>query len=170
MPRSFSTIARALFPAAIDRRAGPQPGGVAILHAAETPEVGALVTWAAIAHADRFGEAEKEAWRRGGTVGVVNARTGQTFQLRRDFLDDLESHRERYDLLARAREVSCPWLLLHGADDESVPCAEGTELCRAAAARGRRSVAPERRAGVGAHLRGEAPALEHPGEPPARPR
>jgi pimeloyl-ACP methyl ester carboxylesterase len=94
--------------------------------------VRALVTWAGIAHADRFGEAAREAWRRGEAHPVINARTGQTFLLRPDYLIDLEAHRTRYDFVARAAAVGCPWLLVHGAADETVPPLEGDRLYRAA--------------------------------------
>ncbi len=107
-------------------------GGMAIVHAARDPSVRALVTWAAIAHADRFGPDAGAAWERGETVPVTNARTGQTFRLRRDFWDDLRRHRELYDLRARAAEIRIPWLLIHGEGDETVPRAEASALYEAA--------------------------------------
>jgi alpha-beta hydrolase superfamily lysophospholipase len=136
-------------------------GGIALLHAAGAPETSALVTWAAIASASRFGPDAERIWRAGGSVPVVNARTGQTFHLRPDFFLDLESRAERYDFLARAREIGCPWLLLHGEEDETVPVTEGEQLLQAAggdAAAGR--VRFQRVAGAG-HTFGAAHPLAH---------
>jgi dienelactone hydrolase len=107
-------------------------GGMALLQAAGAPETRALVTWAAIASASRFGPEAEEAWRRGGSVPVVNARTGQTFHLRPDFYRELTEQAPRFDFLAHAGAVRCPWLLLHGAADETVPVAEGEQLYHAA--------------------------------------
>ena len=53
-------------------------GGIALLGAAERPEVKALATWAAVSHFDRIAdEATLAEWRRTGVYEVVNARTGQ---------------------------------------------------------------------------------------------
>jgi dienelactone hydrolase len=107
-------------------------GGAAILAAASEPwreRVRALVTWAAICRVDRYTEAEKRSWRGTGELPVVNSRTGQQLALGRVLLEDVERHAAgRLDILAAAGRLAAPWLIVHGADDESVPAGEASEL------------------------------------------
>jgi uncharacterized protein len=112
-------------------------GGAAILAAASPPwrdRIRALVTWAAISHVDRYTQEEKRVWRATGELPVVNARTGQRLALGRGLLEDVERHAaSSLDILAAAGRVAAPWLIVHGADDESVPAAEAVELAARAA-------------------------------------
>lgn len=96
-------------------------GGVALLHAARHGDTLAVVTWAAIDDVDRFDAATKAAWRRDGAITVHNARTGQVHRIELGALDDVEANRERLDVLAAARRLRMPTLVLHGTDDTSVP-------------------------------------------------
>jgi dienelactone hydrolase len=110
-------------------------GGTSILAAAAEPwrdRLKAIVTWAAVGTFDRIGEKEKEQWRRVGAMPVVNARTGQHLRLALSILEDGNARRQEYDLSAAARRRTAPWLLLHGADDETVPVAEAHSLAAAA--------------------------------------
>lgn len=109
-------------------------GGNSILAAAREPwrnRVRALVTWASVATFDRYSDEQKEGWRRDGELPVVNARTGQQLALGLDLLEELES-RSELDILAAARSVRAPWLIVHGEDDESVPVTEADRLAEAA--------------------------------------
>ncbi|MCZ6506763.1 MAG: prolyl oligopeptidase family serine peptidase [Acidobacteria bacterium] len=110
-------------------------GGISILTAAIQPWRGrlkALVTWAAVGTFDRIGEKEKEQWRRLGALPVINARTDQRLELALSVLEDVVARRQEYDLTAAAARLTAPWLLLHGADDETVPVAEAHSLAAAA--------------------------------------
>ncbi|MBD3161735.1 MAG: alpha/beta fold hydrolase [Candidatus Latescibacteria bacterium] len=107
-------------------------GGAALVHAAEDPGLAALVTWSAVARFDRYGPEAVAAWERGETVPVTNARTGQTFHLQPRFWTTYAADRSRYDLLARAAALAHPWLIVHGAADETVPVEEARELHRVA--------------------------------------
>ncbi|HEX2251699.1 MAG TPA: alpha/beta hydrolase, partial [Thermoanaerobaculia bacterium] len=116
---------------------GHSRGGAVALLAAAHPEladvpVRALVTWAAIARVDRWSDEEKEAWRRDGSLPVVNSRTGQVLPLGIDLLRDVETHRTELDLAAAARRRRAPWLIVHGSDDTSVGAEEGERLAAAA--------------------------------------
>ncbi|MEA2605207.1 MAG: uncharacterized protein QOF89_6199 [Acidobacteriota bacterium] len=113
-------------------------GGDAILAAARSANsqgrdrVRALVTWAAIADVDRFTPEQKEQWRRQGEMPVVNARTGQRLALGPGMLAEIEERRPDLDVLAAAATVRAPWLIVHGADDESVPLEDGRRLAERA--------------------------------------
>ncbi len=123
-------------PGAVDReRIGlfghSRGGGIALLAAAHEQlraRLRALVTWSAVATFDRTGDGEKRAWREAGAFEVVNARTGQRLALGVELLDDFEANRERLDLVAAAKRRTAPWLVVHGAVDETVPATEGERL------------------------------------------
>ena len=111
-------------------------GGGALLASARPPwreRVRALVTWAAISDVDRFTAEQKEEWRRHGELPAVNSRTGQRLALGLGLLTDVEERRAELDLLAAAGTRRAPWLIVHGADDESVPADEGRRLAERAA-------------------------------------
>jgi pimeloyl-ACP methyl ester carboxylesterase len=110
-------------------------GGDAILAAARAPwreRLRSLVTWAAIADVDRFTPAQKEEWRRQGEMPVVNARTGQRLALGPGMLAEIEERRPGLDILGAAAALRAPWLIVHGADDESVPVEDGQRLAERA--------------------------------------
>ena len=116
-------------------------GAVALLAAARDPRVAGLVTWAAVAHFDRWDEATRRAWRERGVLEVANARTKQIFRVTTAVLDDIEAHRAgRLDLTRAAGAVKAPHLIVHGDADESVSIAEGRLL--AAWGRGELRVIP----------------------------
>ena len=111
-------------------------GGGAILAAAHPDWQGrlrALVTWAAVGTFDRFNQATKQRWREEGAVPIENARTGQRLELGIELLADLEQRQAELDLAAAARRLRAPWLIVHGAADETVPATEAESLHRAAA-------------------------------------
>ncbi len=109
-------------------------GGVAVVGAARDRRVKALATWAAVASFERYSAAERERWRREGRIEVVNARTGQVLPIGLPLLEDLEAHRHgALDIVAAAGRISVPWLIAHGASDESVPAREAELLARASA-------------------------------------
>ena len=104
-------------------------GGIAVLQGALDPGVRALVTWAAIADVDRWSDAERDAWREGGTLAVVNGRTKQRFALGTALLNEVESAPgTRLDIQLAARTLRATWLVVHGTADETVPIAESERL------------------------------------------
>ncbi len=126
------TLGAPLDPARLGLAGHSRGGGVALLGAAERPEVKALSTWAAVSRFDRIAdETTLAAWRRAGVYEVLNSRTGQVLPMGVEFLDDVLGNLDRLDLLAAARRLDVPWLLLHGTADETVPFAEAEALARA---------------------------------------
>jgi uncharacterized protein len=104
-------------------------GGVAVLHAAGDPRVGALVTWAAVSSVERWSPQAVAAWRDAGEMEVVNARTRQRLQLTTEILDDVERNAAgSLDILGAAGRVAVPWLIVHGVEDESVSHMEAEAL------------------------------------------
>ena len=113
-------------------------GGLALIHAAERGDCRRVVTWSAVATFDRFDDEAKALWRSTGSLPILNARTGQELRLDVSALEDLEAHRERFDVATACRRIGVPVLLVHGSDDETVPLAECRRLADAIDRRHRR--------------------------------
>ena len=111
-------------------------GGQAILAAAADDRIGAVATWAAVSHFDRWTEETKTEWRAEGRIWIMNARTGQQMPLDVGLLEDFEANRARLDVSDAATHVDAPWLIVHGRDDLTVSSDEGRALADVAA-RGR---------------------------------
>ena len=107
-------------------------GGIAVLVAAARPRITALVTWAAISTVQRWPEEMKARWRAEGRLEVLNQRTGEVLPLFTDILDDVERHGSVLEIEAAAERIGVPWLIVHGAEDETVPPLEGRRLAAAA--------------------------------------
>ncbi len=106
-------------------------GGVGVLRAAADDRIGCLVTWSAVARFDRWDREALERWRQQGFTEVLNARTGQVFQLRADFLDDFAAHAaDRLNVERCASRLTIPHLVVHGTADESVPVDEALALAK----------------------------------------
>jgi alpha-beta hydrolase superfamily lysophospholipase len=105
-------------------------GATAILYAGvEGADVNALVTWAAIAHIDRWLPADALEWRKRGFIEILNKRTGETLLLGTDVLDEFELHgATKVNIEAAARRVKAPWLIVHGTGDTTVPHTEAERL------------------------------------------
>ena len=104
-------------------------GGIAILRAARDSHVHALATWAAISTVKRWPYDVADEWRARGYLEVPNARTGQTFRLRTQVIDEATQHGDgMLDIGAAAESLLCPWLIVHGDGDETVHASEGEHL------------------------------------------
>ncbi len=66
-----------------------------------------------------------------GFLETPSARTGQTLRMSRAFLTEQLAHPAAHDLIALARRITCPVLLLHGTEDPTVPAACSRQLAAA---------------------------------------
>jgi len=93
-------------------------GTVALMFAAQEPEVAALATIAAPAvparWAHELSHAERERWHRAGLYEWRGMRLKPTF------LDDVE----HINVLADVSRIVCPMLITHGTFDDVVPCSD----------------------------------------------
>jgi dienelactone hydrolase len=104
-------------------------GGLALITAARDAAIGSVVTLAGVNRANRLPmDAVRHALKSLGHVPIENARTGQIMRIGREFFDELDQHGEAFDIQAAAARVRCPWLLIHGAADETVPLEEAHDL------------------------------------------
>jgi dienelactone hydrolase len=103
-------------------------GGVALVQAAQTNKVNALVTWAAISTFQRYDDGQMKQWQHNGYIEIENARTKQMLRLDRVILDDLLKNKSKLDILAAAQKIKIPTLVIHGDQDISVPVDEGRAI------------------------------------------
>lgn len=108
-------------------------GAIALLSASRIQYCEGIITWSAISRVDRWDPATVEMWRRQGTMIVENSRTGQKMPMSTRMLDDLEQHRQAFDVDRAVEGLSAPLLVVHGGRDESVPLAEARHIASRAA-------------------------------------
>jgi pimeloyl-ACP methyl ester carboxylesterase len=107
-------------------------GGLSILQAANNPYVKGLVTWSSIADFSSLWEqGREEEWKKEGKIYVINARTKEKMPLNVTLLQDFNSNKEKLDILAAAKQISIPWLIVQGDEDVNVPFETAQELANA---------------------------------------
>ncbi|MEE9207253.1 MAG: alpha/beta fold hydrolase [Gemmatimonadota bacterium] len=131
-------------------------GAAAVITASENEDVGAVATWAAISSVERYEKSFVEELEANGVVYITNARTGQEMPLYPDILADIRENRARLDILGAVATMTCPYLIVHGDADMTVPVAEARALADAAGRNGRLEVI----AGAGHTMGSVHPFLE----------
>lgn len=97
-------------------------GGLSILQTANNPSVKGLITWSSIADFSSLWKKEQEdEWRRTGKIEMLNTRTKEKMPLNITLLEDFENHKDQFDILAAAKRIHVPWLIIHGDNDINVP-------------------------------------------------
>lgn len=104
-------------------------GGISIVGAAEDKRIKKLVTMASISGFRNLWPKEtEEQWHLQGIAYFLNKRTGQELPVKSTLLDDLDKNPGRLDILTKAKEVTQPWLIVHGDADPTVPVSSANEL------------------------------------------
>lgn len=104
-------------------------GGLAILQAANNPYVKGLITWSAISAFNTLWNKEQEDdWRKDGKIEVINARTKEKMPLNLTLLEDFEANQQQFDILANAKRINIPWLIVQGGEDINVPFEHAQKL------------------------------------------
>jgi dienelactone hydrolase len=103
-------------------------GASALLHTTQNKNIKALVTWAAISTFHRYTKEQIQQWQKAGFIEIENVRTKQMLRLDKEILDDLLKNKEKLDILAAAKKIKIPTLVIHGDNDTSVPADEGRAL------------------------------------------
>jgi pimeloyl-ACP methyl ester carboxylesterase len=104
-------------------------GGISIIKAAEDKRVNKLITMASVAtFRNLWPQAIEKQWKLSGVFYFPNKRTGQDMPVKATLLDDLDRNPGRLNILARAADVTQPWLLLHGTADTVVPVSHAHDL------------------------------------------
>jgi dipeptidyl aminopeptidase/acylaminoacyl peptidase len=108
-------------------------GATAVLRAGDDRRIRAVVTWSAVSTLWRYSERELTAWKAQGFLEFFNSRTKQQMRIAYGAVEDLEAHRERFDVLHAVAALQVPLLLVHGAEDVAVPVQEARDIQAASA-------------------------------------
>ncbi|WP_432712391.1 alpha/beta hydrolase family protein [Pedobacter sp.] len=104
-------------------------GGLALIKAAIDARINKIVTWSSIADFGSLWKPEQEEeWERTGKIYIENARTKEEMPLNSTLLTDFRSHQQEYDILTAAKQLTIPWLIVHGDDDVNVPFSVAEQL------------------------------------------
>jgi pimeloyl-ACP methyl ester carboxylesterase len=107
-------------------------GGISIIKTAEDKRIQKLVTMASISSFHNlWPKSAEEQWRLQGMMYMLNSRTNQQMPLKSTLLDDLERNPGRLDILAKAAQLTQPWLIVHGDEDKTVSLNHAKELHQA---------------------------------------
>ena len=104
---------------------GHSRGGTdAILYAQNDKRIHALISWAAVAGAKtpwrNWTPQELEEWRENGVRFLKNGRTGQEMPIYYQLYEEYQQNSRELDVEKAARNITKPWLICHGSEDESV--------------------------------------------------
>ena len=92
-------------------------GGDAILFGAQHPQVKGIVTWNGVADVNLFDVKLRAEIAEHGVGYIANARTGQQMPIRKVVIDDVDEHKDEYDLLAKVAQMEKPLLIMQGEKD-----------------------------------------------------
>jgi pimeloyl-ACP methyl ester carboxylesterase len=124
-----TAISRALHVYLIGHSMG---GGISIIKTAEDKRIKKLATMASISSFHNlWPKSAEEQWRLQGIMYILNSRTNQQMPLKSTLLDDLARNPGRLDILAKAAQITQPWLIVHGTEDKTVPLSHAKELHKA---------------------------------------
>lgn len=107
---------------------GHSRGGGSVLLAAGrsfechlTPSPAGLVTLAAVDRCCSLSDDDRQLMLEQGYLDAPSARTGQRLRMNATWLIEQEQDPEHHNILAAARLIRCPLLVVHGQDDDTVP-------------------------------------------------
>jgi pimeloyl-ACP methyl ester carboxylesterase len=107
-------------------------GGLGVITAVNNQHVKGLVTWSSITAFNSLWKLEQEAtWKKEGKIYVENARTKEKMPLNVSLLEDFEQNKEKLDIVAQAKQVNIPWLIVQGDEDINVPFENAVKLANA---------------------------------------
>jgi len=110
-------------------------GGITSIKTAENSNIKKLITWASVSdYKSRFPQGEKlKEWKNKGVYHVKNGRTKQDMPHNIQFYEDFEKNSTRLNILAQAKKITVPTLIIHGENDETVSIENANALHKAIA-------------------------------------
>ena len=105
-------------------------GGIALIKASEDSRIVKVVTLAGVSdYKSRFPKKNAlKAWASSGIYYVKNRRTNQQMPHAYQFYEDFIAHEKRLTISKSVRTLQIPHLIIHGAEDKSVPVSEAKSL------------------------------------------
>ncbi len=105
-------------------------GPICLVKAAHNPKITKLVTWASVATFDYAWQETKVLadWKENGVMYRVNSRTKLAMPLYYQLYNNYFQNKEYLNTESAAKDLSIPWLILHGTDDKAVPDTAAKQL------------------------------------------
>jgi pimeloyl-ACP methyl ester carboxylesterase len=104
-------------------------GGISILAANEDKRIKKLVTWAAVSDfIKRLPQQEMEQWKKEGVIYIANGRTHQQMPMYYQFAENTLKNKDRLDIEQAAKNLTIPYLIIHGTADEAVNAIEAHQI------------------------------------------
>jgi dienelactone hydrolase len=106
-------------------------GAAAILVARGLDDVRSIATWSTVAKLDRYTARRKAAWKSEGSLVFTDPRSSAPLALDYAYYEDIDAHREEFDLPKAAAALAVPHLMVHGDRDAAVTLRETRALVAA---------------------------------------
>lgn len=104
-------------------------GGISILKAREDARVKKLCTWGSVNEIGKYWKQdEMEKIKRDGVIFIPNARTNQMMPVKWQMYEDYFANIHRLFIPDAVKQLTIPFLIIHGAKDETVPATAATEM------------------------------------------
>jgi pimeloyl-ACP methyl ester carboxylesterase len=104
-------------------------GAIALLRAANDERITKCVSWAAVSDLKRYLYLkDKDKWLLDGVHYITNGRTGQEMPMYYQFVVAYELHEGLLSLEENLGKITCPLLIVHGEEDETVPLSDAHEI------------------------------------------
>jgi alpha-beta hydrolase superfamily lysophospholipase len=107
-------------------------GGIVVLKAAEDKRITKITTWAGVSDfINRNNQNTIKLWKEKGVVHTYNMRTKQQMPLYYQFYETIQNNKERLNIVKAAKQLTIPFLIIHGTADNAVSINDAEELNRA---------------------------------------
>jgi len=106
-------------------------GAAAILVSHEFDRVRSIVTWSTPGTLDRYTARRKVHWQRDGALVFTDERSAEPLRLDYAYYEDIDAHREAFDIPTAAGALAIPHLMVHGERDTAVTLRETRALLAA---------------------------------------
>ena len=104
-------------------------GGISILQASEDKRIKKLSTWGSVNEIGKYWKKdEMEKIKRDGVIFVPNTRTNQMMPIKWQMYEDYFANIGRLFIPDAVKQLAIPFLIVHGAKDETVPVSSATEM------------------------------------------
>lgn len=104
-------------------------GGISILKTREDKRVKKLCVWASMSEVGKHWKTdEMERIKREGVIFVPNVRTNQMMPIKWQMYENYFANLGRLYIPGAVKEISVPFLIIHGTKDETVPVEDAQEM------------------------------------------
>lgn len=104
-------------------------GGISILKVREDSRIKKLSTWGSVNEIGKYWKKEEmEKIKSDGVIFVPNARTNQMMPIKWQMYEDYFANIGRLFIPDAVKQISIPFLIVHGVKDETVPVSSATEM------------------------------------------